>query len=109
MEKINKERGKAAFTLKERYQHANVSHLNESIPTPDDVPDADDLEENVGWFEVEGENIQMFVAPNQGSVGVGDADDEHLVVPCESKAPLGNRKVKAQFGRRHTHNEQTLV
>jgi CxC6 like cysteine cluster associated with KDZ transposases len=107
MEKINTERGKAAFTLKERYQHARVSHPNDSTASTGTLPD--DLEENVGWFEVEGEDVHMFIAPNQGSVGVGDADSE-AVLPCESsKSALGNRKIKAQFGRRRTHNEQTLV
>lgn len=36
-------------------------------------------------------------------------DDIAVSDPCPSKAATGNRVLKAQFGRRRTHNEQTLV
>jgi hypothetical protein len=109
MERVNAERGQAAFTLKERYQRAKVSHMNESMPDAAVPVPEDNLEENVEWFEVDEHNIvHAFNAANQGSVGTDDKEDEEIV-PCDSKSPSGNRKVKAQFGRRRTHNEQTLV
>jgi hypothetical protein len=42
-----------------------------------------------------------------GSGSIGTAED--VAKPCPSKAPTGNRVLKAQMGRMQTHNEQTLV
>jgi hypothetical protein len=51
----------------------------------------------------------MFEAPNPASIGIVDHVDD-IEVPCPSKkSDQGNKKIKAQFGRRRTHNEQTLV
>jgi CxC6 like cysteine cluster associated with KDZ transposases len=109
MEHLNKARGQAAFILKQRLLHHKVSHPNDAMGT--ELPErVTDLEENVEWFEINDDNaVNAFHAPNQGSVGVADSfGDEEIL--CESrKSESGNRKVKAQFGRRRTHNEQTLV
>ena len=111
MEKLNKERGQAAFTLKHRLQHAQVSHPTNSMPTTSQPLDSHggDLEEDIEWFEVEGEGVHIFHANNPGSVGVLDNMISSEGDPCPSKSGTGNRKVKAQFGRCRTHNEQTLV
>jgi hypothetical protein len=103
MERMHTEKGKAAFTLTERLQRHRVNHPNDTL-TPNG--DTDDLEENMQWFEVNQDSqISLITAPNPGSVGtVDDIPD-----PCDSKSPTGNRKLKACFGRRRTHNEQTLV
>ena len=45
--------------------------------------------------------------PDPGTIGV--ADDTAVSEPCLSKSAMGNQVLKAQFGRRRTHNEQTLV
>jgi hypothetical protein len=118
MEDLNTARGKAAFTLKERLQHAQVSRPTHAITPSDewggsdeshDKSEAEDLEECNEWFEVEGKDVRMFNAPNPASIGVVDHDDD-IEVPCPSKkSDTGNKKIKAQFGRRRTHNEQTLV
>lgn len=105
MEKMNKAHGKAAFTLKDRYKHAQVSHPTEAIPASDEPQEGPELEENIQWFEVEGDQIRLFNNNDPGSVGVVDDVNE----PCPSKSDTGNKKIKAQFGRRRTHNEQTLV
>lgn len=104
MEKMNKARGKAAFTLKDRLKHAQGT---EAIPMSEELQEAQDLEEAVQWFEVEGDCVQLFDAGDPGSVGV--VDDINEPDPCPSKSDMGNKKIKAQFGRRRTHNEQTLV
>jgi hypothetical protein len=51
----------------------------------------------------------VFNEPELGTVGGGVDDKSVEVDPCPSKSNVGNRVFKAQFGRRRTHNEQTLV
>jgi len=110
MEQLHFEKGKAAFTLKDRLQRHRIAHPNNSMsnemsdPANHDVND--DLDENIEWFEVVEGDVRVHSARNPGSVGVVDDDSED----CEAtKSDTGNRKFKAQFGRRRTHNEQTLV
>lgn len=113
MERLHFEKGKAAFTLKDRLQRHRVSHPDNSMPNmvanAESDNELDDLEENIQWFEAaHGNTIQIFGAKNPGSVGVSDSNVEND--DCEAKkSDTGNRKFKAQFGRRRTHNEQTLV
>jgi len=106
LEELHFERGKAAFTLKERLQRQQVSNPDNAMAdmANDADEELDDLEENDEWFEVDDGNVQIHSPLNPGSVGVvGDAI-------CEAtKSPTGNRKLKAQFGRHRTHNEETLV
>lgn len=102
MKKLNTARGKALFTLKARLQRAQASDETVRVAEERD----DDLQEDEEWFEVDGDNVKIFNEPNPGSIGVVD----HVEVPCPSKKlDTGNKKIKAQFGRRRTHNEQTLV
>lgn len=101
MEQLHFQRGQAAFTLKDRLQRYRVAHPNSAVA--DDVT-VDDLEENIEWFEIEGEHVEVYNVHNPGSVG--ELDDEL----CEaSKSETGNHQIKAWFHRRRTHNELTLV
>jgi hypothetical protein len=113
MERLQSEKGKAAFTLKERLQRHRVAHPNAAItaPAPENVEvPVDDLEETDTWFENNGGEVRVFTDPNPGSVGVLDDMNTQANAECEAtKSELGNRKIRAQFGRRRTHNEQTLV
>ena len=53
--------------------------------------------------------MRMLEAPIPASIGVVDHVDD-VENPCPSKkSDQGNKKIKAQFGRQRTHNEQTLV
>jgi hypothetical protein len=115
MEVQNKERSASTFILKERFKKTQISHpteffaANTDAPAPgilDSAPAVNQVEEHQEWFEV-GENGQVIIrnAPDASTIGVDDGATE----PCPSKAAAGNRVVKAQFGRRCTHNEQTLV
>ncbi|KAF8230269.1 hypothetical protein L208DRAFT_1476566 [Tricholoma matsutake] len=110
MEEINTAHGKAAFMLKQRLQHAKVSNPTHAIVTSYEMEaEADDVEEHNEWFKIAGEDVHMFNAPNPPSIGVVD-NAMDIEVPCPSKKlDTGNTKVKAQFGRRRMHNEQTLV
>jgi hypothetical protein len=101
MERLNKARGTAAFILKERLQRHRVAHLNDALVVEQDTSGTD-VEEDIQWFETNGLSVQIFNAPDPGSVGTSD-------LPCDQKSATGNRKFKARFGRLRTHNEQTLV
>ena len=112
MERLQSEKGKAAFTLKERLQRHRVAHPNSAITTPAQENEevfVDDLEETDTWFESDGGEVRVFTDSNPGSVGVLD-DENPAIAECEAtKSELGNKRIRAQFGRRRTHNEQTLV
>ncbi|THV06144.1 hypothetical protein K435DRAFT_816015 [Dendrothele bispora CBS 962.96] len=88
-------RGEAFFTLTERYRKTNQQST----------------EDDNMWFEVDNSGeVHVFSSPNPGSVG--EVDDPNAVtypLPCDKKSETGNRKMRAQFGRRRTHNEQLLV
>jgi hypothetical protein len=68
------------------------------------VGDSDEVE----WFEIDGTGtIVSRTMDHPGTVGAGN--DAIVPEPCPPKPAAGNRVLKAQFGRRRTHNEQTLV
>ena len=113
MEAQNKEKNAAMFILKERFQKTQISHPtdffatdNTTVSTPE-LLTGDPVQEHQEWFEVSDEGqVTIRNEPHPGTIGVDDGATE----PCPSKAPTGNRAiVRAQFGRRRTHNEQTLV
>jgi hypothetical protein len=83
VENLRNDRGKARFQLQHRLQRARVSHPNNTVaedqPTSE-IANADDAEEE---FEI---------------------PQHHLATAT------GNpKKLRAQFGRRRTHNEQIIV
>lgn len=112
MERLNFEKGKAAFALTERIQKRGASYsTNVSYVTPHqsmtEEVEEEDLEEDNTWFEADNDgNIKIFTKPDPGTTAGGIDDKE----PClAAKSELGNRKLKAHFGRRRTHSEQLLV
>lgn len=109
MERLNFEKGNAAFTLTERLQKRGASYSTNVIPhkTITQEVEEEDLEEDNTWFEADHDgNIKIFTEPDPGTTAGGIDDEE----PCPAaKSELGNRKLKAQFGRRRTHSEQLLV
>ena len=108
----NKEKGASMFILKERFRSWQpLLHPLESLPTKSESAPQQDLNNNnddMEWFELDmSGNIALHSQPNPGTVGV--SEDTVVMEPCPSKPVTGNRVIKAQFGRRRTHNEQTLV
>jgi len=79
LEKRHKKRGTAFFQLRGRLQRANVAN-------PVDSEAAEVTAEEVEETEL--------------------TDDQSS---CPSKPETGNRKIRALFGRRRTHNEQIMV
>jgi hypothetical protein len=109
MEQNSLAHGKSAFALSNRLLRQHVSRPSQS-PATGLQNDPDDLQENYEWFTVDAGVVQHHFAKNDGCVGVGDdiADATDPSV-CPTKAEDGQPKLKAQFGRRWTHNEQILV
>jgi hypothetical protein len=102
MERLHYERGRAAFTLRDRLQKHRLAHPRDSAPPVVDPEDDDEGEE---WFESDANgNVKIHRDINSGSIGLDDS------VPCEAtKSDTGNHKFKALFGGSRTHNEQILV
>ena len=134
MESLNKARSEAPFQIAKRMQRLQVSHPNNSMleeihKSPEE---ADDLEENIEWFEVEGdreEDVQMYNEHNPGGIGTDDIplDGRHYcdhvivmqVIYCAHFLPVAPpddttidtvpRRTKTDLHRSWTHNEQTLM
>ena len=110
MEHLNSEQSKANFQLSQKLMRQKVAHPNDAMAEKRliDLVDLEDAEE---WFEVDPEDgrVRMFTINNPGATGELDISVLLAQDPCPSKAETGNRKIKAQFGRRRTHNEQLIV
>ncbi|KDR69915.1 hypothetical protein GALMADRAFT_76807 [Galerina marginata CBS 339.88] len=117
MEKLHVEKGKAAFTLTERSRRQCLSHPDSA--TAADVQEdkveeeKEDLEEDDTWFETDSSsgNVKIFTVPDPGTAagGVEELENADGSSCPATKSALGNKKFKAQFARRRTHNKQTLV
>jgi hypothetical protein len=104
VETTNKAKGASLFILRERFRKTQPVESLEPQEMEDVVGDSDEVE----WFEIDGTGtIMSRTMDHPGTVGAGD--DTVVPEPCPSKPAVGNQVLKAQFGRRRTHNEQTLV
>jgi hypothetical protein len=56
MERLHTERGKAAFTLKERIQKHRMTHSNNTVVSEEDA-NVDDVEDDIETFRV------LFISP----------------------------------------------
>jgi len=61
-------------------QKMHVTHPNDSmlteVPKNDKEPLVDDLEENIAWFEVDGDDVRIFREQNLGGIGEEDVPDD---------------------------------
>jgi hypothetical protein len=108
MECLNSEQSKANFQLSRRLMRQNVTHPTDTT-TEKRLADLCDLEDAEEWYEVDSDDgqVRMFTVNDPGATG--ELDPAVPQPPCPSKPDMGNRKIKAQFGRRRTHNEQVIV
>jgi len=81
VQRIHQERGQARFQLQQRLQRARVAHPNDALPNENSEEDVSDSDE----YEV----------------------DSRTLNPVPTTTP--RKKLRAQFGRRRTHNEQIIV
>ncbi|KAF8155005.1 hypothetical protein K438DRAFT_1987232 [Mycena galopus ATCC 62051] len=104
-EELHYERGKAAFTLRDRLQKHRLAHPHDKTASVEEAAGDDIGDEGEEWFEqAEDSSVGIRGKVHPGSIGVDDS------VPCEAaKSDTGNRKYKALFGALRTHNEQILV
>jgi hypothetical protein len=101
---VRTQKGQARFVLKERLSRQRVSHPEDAVAQDiavDELVDADDV-------------IEEFTVESTGRVvsGPDQLDVEGNIVPdnaehCEGAKP--SKKVRAQFGRKRSHNEQIFV
>ncbi|KAL1952122.1 hypothetical protein VTO73DRAFT_1271 [Trametes versicolor] len=112
--------GKGMFTLRKRLQRAQVSHPTDAVE-PDAPADevieislegssADGAEESFEVFDNSPANIPPRDSPAHPAV-FPPPDPPYVpttaVLPdCPEKPEMGNRSLRATFGRRRTHNEQ---
>ena len=104
IESKHRERSTALFLYKQRLQNARISQPVDSFMQSQTMAEQDIQEEFEVFKEAENGQIILDVEKNMGSIGASDIEND-----CPSKAPQGNRTFKAHFGRRRTHNKQTLV
>ena len=107
MEKKHHERSTGSFLYKERLQHAKISQPVDSFSGARRVPEQDIQEDFESFVVNDQDEVAIHTQKNPGTVGT--LDDVQPQDPCPSKSAVGNKTLKAQFGRRRTHNEQTLV
>jgi hypothetical protein len=107
IESKHQQRSTGSFLYKQRLQHAQISQPIDSFSGARHVQEQD-LQEDFESYRINGQQIVMDSVKNPGTVGIVD-DTAEPVQPCPSKSAHGNQTLKAQFGRRRTHNEQTLV
>ncbi|KAJ2927262.1 hypothetical protein H1R20_g9835, partial [Candolleomyces eurysporus] len=108
MEKRREERTNASFLLKTRLQRARNLFSTDLHHLPTLMAGHSDMVEDDETYVTDGMGgVSMEVRRGKGSIGL--ADNTLDPSDCPSKSESGNVKYKAQFGRLHTHNEQTLV
>ena len=93
--KHHQARGQAQFTLRARLQRARMAGAASSMPAAGDVENLEDLEppETVFALGADGQVVAEEDSPEE----------------CPDKPDVGNQKLRAQFGRKRTHNEQIIV
>jgi hypothetical protein len=91
IERRHVERGQARFQLQQRLQQACA--IIPDVDLQASTSDAIDVGEEEFDLDLNGKIVAEDSGPSQ----------------CPSKPATGNRRVRAQFGRKRTHNEQIIV
>jgi hypothetical protein len=89
VEELHNARGQSRFQLKERQERSHIAHPNDSVG--EQVTSISEI--------LEDEEEQVFEATRSGPVPVTP----------NSTSRSSNPQIRAQFGRRRTHNEQLFV
>lgn len=95
MEADHQQRNGAMFQLKHRLERVKILQPNNSVETDTEGIDGRELDEGAGMDE------ELVDASGQMV--------EEVPSTCDGKSPEGNRKLRARFGRRRTHNEELCV
>ena len=89
VEEVHNARGQSRFQLKERYERSQLAHPNDAIG--EQVTSISEI--------LEDDNEQVFEATSEGPVPITPN------LTAKQTSP----RIRAQFGRRRTHNEQLFV
>jgi hypothetical protein len=95
IEKIYNDRGQARFQLKVRQRRAQISHPRDALPV--EVTDISELVED-------GNVEEIFEFNRTGQLISTNSDSAE-----SSLTPTGKKTLRAQFGRKYTHNKQLFV
>ena len=121
MERLKFQKGKAAFTLRDRLACHRVTHPKNALGATmavngDDNDIQNDVDDHDHWFDTAKNGaIQIHIVNNPGSVGVQDLEtmvppNDTNFIPCKAtKSETRNIKLRSLYSRQRTHNEQTLV
>ena len=118
VEDVHIKRGEAAFQLKEKLKRAKVAHPKNGealdLPVAHIIEQDDDLDET---YEIVGDRVipseteavtQTALARASLNSTIG-ASDNSVIQTMVPPPPAAKKKIRAQFGRSRTHNEQILV
>jgi hypothetical protein len=95
VEHLREMRGQSRFQLQERLQRARVAHPNDAIAEErglDEIADEEDVE-------------QVFLVDGKETLKTGSSEPETTNFPQLQV----KKRLRAQFGRKRTHNEQVIV
>ena len=119
MEKLNKARGEASFQLASRMQRNRVSHSTDSmlsnIPereeSDSDTILVDELDDDLTWFELNGdqvENVQIYHERNEGCIGEDDGPEkEGEDVEMSERTPSADIKIVGKLAVNTQNQELT--
>jgi hypothetical protein len=113
VEAIHVERKGAAFQLKEKLKRAKVAHPKHGealdLPVAHIIEQDDDLDET---YEIVGDRVIPSEEEAVTQTTLARASLNATIVgnvPIQAPGPSTKKKIRAQFGRSRTHNEQILV
>jgi hypothetical protein len=107
VERVHSDRGQARFQLKERLRRAQIAHPRDALPV-EGVVDISELIEDANMddnFTSNHKGGQLHVIYSNTSKLT--FNHKGLFIPAEN--PVGKKSLRAQFGRKRTHNEQLFV
>jgi hypothetical protein len=118
VEDVHVERGEATFQLKEKLKRAKVAHPKNGealdLPVAHIIEQDDELDET---YEIVGDRVIPSDAESITQTALAraslnatlDTSDNPVIQTTLSPPPSAKKKIRAQFGRSRTHNEQILV
>jgi hypothetical protein len=100
------------FQLKRRLENLKISQPTSSLPIPPAESSRLRNESAALPTDLLPDSSELFDIGERAGEGAGIEDEEvevDIAERCDGKPETGNRKVRARFGRRWTHNEELCV
>lgn len=116
VEQVKTARGEGRFQLKDRLARQRVAHPNDSVAEDVNLTELEDVDAAEEGFSLDDDGR---IIPDSGCVLLGnnetdDAGNKSQDIAEGVRKEAGSeipekRKLRAQFGRKRTHNEQIMV